>query len=184
MSEPNIWRNVRLACMDLDKWIKCAAQTAVYCVVLPTAIGIGLTVAACSEQGTPRRSDRIIEEDGVIQSGDAAQDSASLGGAGGAGGSAGTGGSGGVGGSGGTGGSGGSGGSGGTGGSGGDGGSSPAASCIASGGTIRTQLCCGSAGDFPNLCLTGPCSCSPSYSHEVQVCDCPSNQCFNGAECQ
>jgi len=55
--------------------------------------------------------------------------------------------------------------------------------CIDSGGTVSTSLCCEATGDFPNLCLIGPCGCSPENSHEVKVCDCGPDKCFNGSEC-
>jgi len=55
--------------------------------------------------------------------------------------------------------------------------------CLNSGGTVRTSLCCLSTGDFPNLCLIGPCGCSPENSHEVKVCDCGEGKCFDGSTC-
>lgn len=55
--------------------------------------------------------------------------------------------------------------------------------CIDSGGTVGTSLCCKSASDFPNNCLIGACGCSPENSHEVKVCDCPEGKCFDGNEC-
>ncbi|GAI55743.1 unnamed protein product, partial [marine sediment metagenome] len=55
--------------------------------------------------------------------------------------------------------------------------------CIDSGGTISTSLCCKATGDFPNLCLIGPCGCSPENSHEVKVCDCGEKKCFDGNTC-
>ncbi|XOB46418.1 MAG: hypothetical protein ACKKMV_03140 [Candidatus Nealsonbacteria bacterium] len=55
--------------------------------------------------------------------------------------------------------------------------------CIDSGGEVSTSLCCKATGDFPNLCLIGPCGCSPENSHEVKVCDCGPDKCFNGSEC-
>ncbi|XOB40381.1 MAG: hypothetical protein ACKKMR_03680 [Candidatus Nealsonbacteria bacterium] len=55
--------------------------------------------------------------------------------------------------------------------------------CINSGGKISTSLCCKSTGDFPNICLIGPCGCSPENSHQVKVCDCGPDKCFNGSEC-
>ena len=55
--------------------------------------------------------------------------------------------------------------------------------CVISGGTIGTSLCCGSAEDFPNFCLIGACGCSPDNSHEVKVCDCGEEKCFDGSGC-
>jgi len=55
--------------------------------------------------------------------------------------------------------------------------------CINSGGEALTSLCCQATGDFPNLCLIGPCGCSPDNSHEVRICDCGPDKCFNGSEC-
>jgi len=55
--------------------------------------------------------------------------------------------------------------------------------CVISGGTIKTSLCCKSAGDFPNLCLIGACGCSPTDSHQVKVCDCGKGKSFNGNGC-
>lgn len=55
--------------------------------------------------------------------------------------------------------------------------------CIDSGGQISTLLCCKSTGDFPNLCLIGVCGCSPDNSHQVKICDCGPDQCFNGSQC-
>lgn len=55
--------------------------------------------------------------------------------------------------------------------------------CINSGGEIITTSCCKSARDFPNLCLIGPCGCSPENSYQVRACDCGSGRCFNANEC-
>jgi len=55
--------------------------------------------------------------------------------------------------------------------------------CIDSGGQVSTSLCCKATGDFPNLCLVGPCGCAPDYSHQVKICDCGPDRCFNGDEC-
>jgi len=55
--------------------------------------------------------------------------------------------------------------------------------CVDSGGTVSTSLCCKSTTDFPNLCLIGPCGCSPDNSHQVKICDCGPNKCFDGNEC-
>lgn len=56
--------------------------------------------------------------------------------------------------------------------------------CSLSGGTITTSLCCKATGYFPNTCLIGACSCSPSNSHEVKTCDCGMDKCFNGIFCK
>ena len=58
-----------------------------------------------------------------------------------------------------------------------------AATCVASGGTVTTSLCCQSTGNFPNTCLTGACGCAPAASHDVMTCACPSGQCFDGSRC-
>lgn len=50
--------------------------------------------------------------------------------------------------------------------------------CVASGGTVSTSSCCLAAGDFPNQCAIGACSCAPANSHDVQVCDCGTG-CFD-----
>jgi len=55
--------------------------------------------------------------------------------------------------------------------------------CVNSGGEITTSLCCKMTSDYPNLCLIGACGCSPDNSHEVRICDCESEKCFNGKEC-
>jgi hypothetical protein len=54
--------------------------------------------------------------------------------------------------------------------------------CEKSGGTVELGSCCESVGNFPNLCLEGPCTCSPENSHEVLVCQCPEGFCWNGAD--
>lgn len=55
--------------------------------------------------------------------------------------------------------------------------------CIDSGGTVAASMCCKSTEDFPNLCLIGPCGCSPDNSHQIKICDCGADKCFNGNEC-
>jgi hypothetical protein len=59
----------------------------------------------------------------------------------------------------------------------------PAEGCIQSGGTISTGLCCQAVESFPNTCTTGACGCAPDASHEVDVCICPANTCFDGESC-
>jgi len=56
-------------------------------------------------------------------------------------------------------------------------------SCVNSGGTVETSLCCESASDLPNSCLIGACGCSPENSHQIKICDCGEGKCFNGTEC-
>lgn len=55
--------------------------------------------------------------------------------------------------------------------------------CIDSGGTVLTSLCCKEVSDFPNLCFIGACGCSADNSHEIKICDCGPDKCFNGKEC-
>jgi hypothetical protein len=55
--------------------------------------------------------------------------------------------------------------------------------CVLSGGSIKTSLCCNLTGDFSNSCLIGACGCSPTNSHQVKVCDCGEGKCFNGHTC-
>ena len=52
--------------------------------------------------------------------------------------------------------------------------------CYSAGGTLNTQLCCGSAADFRDTCTSGigACSCSPTSSRAVTICSCPSGGCF------
>ena len=59
----------------------------------------------------------------------------------------------------------------------------PAEGCIQSGGTVSTALCCQATESFPNTCTTGACGCAPDASHEVYVCICPANTCFDGESC-
>ena len=61
-------------------------------------------------------------------------------------------------------------------------GTTPEERCVAAGGTVETMACCLETEDFPNLCGTGPCGCSPENSHDVQVCACDEG-CWNGTEC-
>jgi hypothetical protein len=57
--------------------------------------------------------------------------------------------------------------------------------CTGTDGTISVALCCQSVGDFPDTCLDGACGCSPEYSHNVLVCVCPDQQCFeSGVGCR
>ena len=57
--------------------------------------------------------------------------------------------------------------------------------CVASGGTVQKSMCCGAVGDFPKLCgLWGACACGPNGSHEIKVCNCGENRCFDGDKCK
>jgi len=56
-------------------------------------------------------------------------------------------------------------------------------SCVNSGGKISSSLCCNSVSNFPNLCLIGACGCPPTDSHQVKICDCGENECFDGQKC-
>ena len=51
--------------------------------------------------------------------------------------------------------------------------------CLDSGGTVSSGLCCLEAPDFPNTCGIGTCGCSPASSHEVSLCDCGVDACFD-----
>ena len=51
--------------------------------------------------------------------------------------------------------------------------------CINAGGTVRTSPCCLATGDFPNMCLVGPCTCAPANSHDVTICDCGEAECWD-----
>ena len=55
--------------------------------------------------------------------------------------------------------------------------------CTQSGGMVMTALCCGSASDFPNECLSGACGCAPAGGHEIKVCSCTEGDCFDGQRC-
>lgn len=58
----------------------------------------------------------------------------------------------------------------------------PEEKCAETGGEVSTSLCCESTDDFPDLCMIGPCGCSPDNSHEVKICDCGEG-CFDGEKC-
>lgn len=62
-------------------------------------------------------------------------------------------------------------------------GASNEASCINSGGSVVKSTCCKSADDFPNNCLIGACGCSSDNSHEINTCQCPQGECWNGISC-
>ena len=51
--------------------------------------------------------------------------------------------------------------------------------CTLSGGTVTNQLCCKSASDFPDMCLIGACGCSEENSHEVKICNCGEESCWD-----
>jgi hypothetical protein len=66
---------------------------------------------------------------------------------------------------------------------GGDLSTSPAAGCVASGGTVQMGLCCAASSDFPNTCGIGACSCAPANSHMIMQCVCSGGTCFDGTHC-
>lgn len=70
-------------------------------------------------------------------------------------------------------------------GSSGTGGGGLESSCVQSGGTVTTQLCCGLTNDFPSQCPPSTaCGCAPTSSHQIKVCDCPgTGACFDGHAC-
>lgn len=51
--------------------------------------------------------------------------------------------------------------------------------CTSTGGTVGMSLCCNGTSPFPSTCLTGACGCAPQSSTMIEVCQCPSNQCFD-----
>ena len=51
--------------------------------------------------------------------------------------------------------------------------------CTSTGGQPKTQDCCGTVGDYPDMCSIGACACSPSGSHSVTVCSCQNMGCFS-----
>ncbi|MEO8904385.1 MAG: hypothetical protein ABI488_18630, partial [Polyangiaceae bacterium] len=57
--------------------------------------------------------------------------------------------------------------------------------CTQSGGVVTTGLCCNNNGthDFPNQCLVGACTCAPTSSREIKMCNCPVGFCFDGSAC-
>ena len=59
----------------------------------------------------------------------------------------------------------------------------PEQRCLASGGALSTAMCCLNAGDFPDTCSIGACSCAPVNSHEVRVCVCGESRCWDGSTC-
>jgi len=61
--------------------------------------------------------------------------------------------------------------------------SAESSDCINAGGTVANAQCCLAVGDFPNNCLIGACGCSPDNSHQVKVCQCAEEKCWNGASC-
>jgi hypothetical protein len=54
-------------------------------------------------------------------------------------------------------------------------------SCLSSGGTVATRICCASASNFPNTCVVGACGCHGGK--ETMVCNCPEGMCFDGTNC-
>lgn len=61
--------------------------------------------------------------------------------------------------------------------------SSEQQACLESGGEVKEVSCCVSVGNFPNQCQIGACGCAPENSHQVKVCDCGPDRCFDGEQC-
>jgi hypothetical protein len=55
--------------------------------------------------------------------------------------------------------------------------------CLNSGGTVASAMCCADTGDFPDACADGACGCAPDASHQVRVCTCGAEKCFDGGGC-
>lgn len=60
-------------------------------------------------------------------------------------------------------------------------GGGPAMLCTDTGGTVDNGICCLATGNFPDMCGTGPCGCSPNNSHSVLICNCPGGKCYDPA---
>jgi hypothetical protein len=54
--------------------------------------------------------------------------------------------------------------------------------CTSTGGTVAMGSCCKSQSGFPNSCTVGACTCSPSSSHMIEECSCPTGKCFDPAK--
>jgi hypothetical protein len=65
MSEREIRKIIRSVCADLDQRAKRAAQNTARCVVLPTIMGLSLTVAGCDDK-KPGHIDAQASEDGAV----------------------------------------------------------------------------------------------------------------------
>ena len=62
----------------------------------------------------------------------------------------------------------------------GDAGLDPAESlCLHTMGQVSSALCCAATSDFPGMCAVGTCTCSPTNSHPVTTCACPTGSCFD-----
>jgi len=57
--------------------------------------------------------------------------------------------------------------------------------CIISGGTVSIESCCKDINDFFNTCVVreNPCGCSAEDSHQVKICNCGDDKCFDGNKC-
>jgi hypothetical protein len=85
VSEKEIRKIIRSVCSDLDERARRAAQTTARCVVLPTVVGLSLTMAGCDEKELDR-ADATAASDSAVSARDGApsgRDSATNPGAGG-----------------------------------------------------------------------------------------------------
>jgi hypothetical protein len=64
MSEKEIRKIIRSVCADLDHRAKRAAQTTARCVVLPTVMGLSLTVAGCPKNETDHLDAQVAAGEG------------------------------------------------------------------------------------------------------------------------
>jgi hypothetical protein len=72
MSEHEIRKIIRSVCADLDQRAKRAAQATARCVVLPTVMGLSLTVAGCDEDELKQPGGDLLADDATAENGGAA----------------------------------------------------------------------------------------------------------------
>ena len=57
--------------------------------------------------------------------------------------------------------------------------------CLQTGGTVTTQRCCVSFGNYPETCSDTPCDegCAEEDLFDAEYCECQANACFDGVHC-